>query len=156
MCGEKFPFCLSACQNMGSPPHVRGEVSVNHKQGVHVGITPACAGRSISDHSCKLTYQDHPRMCGEKAPLVMYAMCSKGSPPHVRGEVSVNHQQNILVRITPACAGRRLKKSHYYGISFLYPAVIRSVCDKAQVPGSNQVTLCGRSLVLGRNALPQL
>ena len=47
MCGEKFSFLLHTVVLMGSPPHVRGKVQDCHRAAVILGITPACAGKSI-------------------------------------------------------------------------------------------------------------
>ena len=54
---------------------------------VHHGITPAYAGKS--------------------AVLLMCSCHSRGSPPHVRGKGNGLFQVCELVRITPACAGKR-------------------------------------------------
>ncbi len=70
-------------------------------------ITPACAGKS-SEISSKCPFaQDHPRVCGEKAPFLAGAHIYHGSPPRVRGKGSASWTVNLRQRITPACAGKR-------------------------------------------------
>ena len=70
-------------------------------------ITPACAGKSfVGVHICR-DFGDHPRVCGEKLAGVSQAVPSAGSPPRVRGKAIVSFFVFIVVRITPACAGKR-------------------------------------------------
>ena len=67
MCGEKYVQHLLQVCHLGSPPHVRGKVKLVPERGVTLGITPACAGKSVSLNVLTLVFRDHPRMCGEKA-----------------------------------------------------------------------------------------
>ena len=46
-------------------------------------------------------------MCGEKLIPPLLGFGFTGSPPHVRGKVQNEAQQNLWSRITPACAGKR-------------------------------------------------
>ena len=69
-------------------------------------ITPAYAGKSaLSCSSCPCGW-DHPRVCGEKALLVLYPVLLVGSPPRVRGKESRPHRSSGSSGITPACAGK--------------------------------------------------
>ena len=54
---------------------------------------------------------DHPRVCGEKARTERLAVAGVGSPPRVRGKVPVGGQDFAILRITPACAGKRPRPS---------------------------------------------
>ena len=66
VCGEKpYPSGFSP-QSKGSPPRVRGEARRRCGTAAQLGITPACAGRSLSDQYWIRAKQDHPRVCGEK------------------------------------------------------------------------------------------
>lgn len=47
-----------------------------------------------------------PRICGEKAELIEHICDYWGSPPRMRGKVSDKHRTAMLVRITPAYAGK--------------------------------------------------
>ena len=71
MCGEKSASRRSALGWIGSPPHVRGKVDERSHENVEVRITPACAGKSLFLSIRTIFDQDHPRMCGEKLPLVL-------------------------------------------------------------------------------------
>ena len=70
------------------------------------GITPAYAGKSALRLTAKDPSGDHPRMCGEKASPVFFALFLSGSPPRVRGKVSAGATLPRLGGITPACAGK--------------------------------------------------
>ena len=56
-------------------------------KGMSVWITPACAGKSGRTYINCNSYEDHPRMCGEKADFPVACPRCRGSPPHVRGKV---------------------------------------------------------------------
>ena len=107
VCGEKRYRRLSRRINRGSPPRVRGEVSLRAPRSLYTRITPACAGRSESARRTGPPNGDHPRVCGEKNYLRATTCSAVGSPPRVRGEVAVLARAPPLVGITPACAGRR-------------------------------------------------
>ena len=47
VCGEKYLCSNSSHDFEGSPPRVRGEACIRHEAHGAVGITPACAGRSL-------------------------------------------------------------------------------------------------------------
>ena len=86
VCGEKRPAVDGKRPLRGSPPHVRGKGFSGFFCAVFVGITPACAGKSVSRGHAPPAGRDHPRVCGEKY---------HASPiPGFR------------LRITPACAGK--------------------------------------------------
>ena len=107
LCGEKFIFVCRAEERAGSPPRVRRKVS---KQDISIrgmGITPACAGKSICCLQFSDFTQDHPHVCGEKALTKTEKQQHMGSPPRVRGKVMRVSAGVYAVRITPACAGKR-------------------------------------------------
>ena len=70
------------------------------------GITPACAGKSLSAEIQGLEAEDHPRVCGEKKINGSTGTIEEGSPPRVRGKVSLPCVSRVATRITPACAGK--------------------------------------------------
>lgn len=70
----------------GSPPRMRGKVTLQDVPCNAVGITPACAGKRTHGLSVLPRAQDHPRMCGEKASSPLLTGRPAGSPPHVRGK----------------------------------------------------------------------
>ena len=56
--------------------------------------------------------RDHPRVCGEKEQALKKAGTELGSHPRVRGKAMSTTRSPSAYRITPACAGKRLKKAH--------------------------------------------
>ena len=108
LCGEKDSgngiFCCAA----GSPPPMRGKVQPIPEQIAVSWITPAYAGKSTFPCTCRMTFEDHPRLCGEKVVLTIASLRTTGSPPPMRGKVLIVVQANIVSGITPAYAGKRL------------------------------------------------
>ena len=88
---------------------MRGEVTVDPADRESTGITPACAGRRVQLCGAGHAHGDHPRVCGEKKIPQTRGWNRNGSPPRVRGEAWLVRQGTGLIRITPACAGRRRK-----------------------------------------------
>ena len=70
---------------------MRGKVTVQGDAMDHSGITPAYAGKSEAD--------------------VQFLFHSLGSPPPMRGKVPQFYFSQTVYRITPAYAGKRVKKS---------------------------------------------
>ena len=105
-CGEETAGPCYEAGGLGSPPRVRGRVNCTGWEMTDFGITPARAGKSIAT-SCKVvTYQDHPRACGEEAVTMLYALADEGSPPRVRGRATQIPHGIVVVGITPARAGK--------------------------------------------------
>ena len=88
VCGEKHARKVSPNHKQGSPPRVRGKDYLVIVCCVPAGITPACAGKSVSDLLSSVTVKDHPRVCGEKVKNYMNYLKQQGSPPRVRGKES--------------------------------------------------------------------
>ena len=86
MCGEKDKAAEKAQHLRGSPPRVRGKDTLGQIVHTGVGITPACAGKSLWSPLLLILAEDHPRVCGEKDLELYRIMTTKGSPPHVRGK----------------------------------------------------------------------
>ena len=86
---------------------MRGTVHQRRARPRKGRITPACAGNSKRKRRDTSRVQDHPRMCGEQFRCDMTKVCSKGSPPHVRGTDGSWAGRAICGGITPACAGNR-------------------------------------------------
>ena len=122
MCGEKCFFRPALFAMLGSPPHVRGKELVPETLKLLKGITPACAGKRRLSVRRGVWLEDHPRMCGEKTKESFYRSTSLGSPPHVRGKVSIEATSAPSSRITPACAGKRKSKSRGQNFARITPA----------------------------------
>ena len=86
-------------------------------------ITPACAGKSYYGPASGVETGDHPRVCGEKFWNLQENSSVPGSPPRVRGKVSIQPLPPVCHRITPACAGKSLLLSFPYAIQQDHPRV---------------------------------
>ena len=106
VCGEKFWYCDSNDYQRGSPPRMRGKVLTAYATDKGFGITPAYAGKSRPPECRCSARWDHPRVCGEKRVCRFPAARKWGSPPRMRGKVSVFSSTEIAYGITPAYAGK--------------------------------------------------
>ena len=106
MCGEKRYTSKPSPPPAGSPPRVRGKAPPPRWKIAVEGITPACAGKSISENRIRVDNQDHPRVCGEKSSKPHVPVSYSGSPPRVRGKGMERYINEKYHRITPACAGK--------------------------------------------------
>ena len=118
MCGKNAKGTLTRRRMTGSPPRVREELRLAIRRIQRWGITPACAGRTRFKVGRIRRHRDHPRVCGKNPSFSCSSARRAGSPPRVREE----HESYIPAvkysRITPACAGRTVKKSPFYAFSF--------------------------------------
>ena len=95
----------------GSPPPMRGKVFRYAGEYSFYRITPAYAGKSITSNPFTAHGKDHPRLCGEKCFKVGGGMCFKGSPPPMRGKAQKTPCGFPRGGITPAYAGKSLKRA---------------------------------------------
>ena len=120
--------------NYGSPPRVRGALQRRVRRPDLGRITPACAGRSGHSRVPTGGTADHPRVCGEETSTEAGRTARDGSPPRVRGGGRGSQDRQRLVRITPACAGRR---SGYLAFTLARTDHPR-VCLGSVTPGAKQ------------------
>ena len=106
LCGEKLSFPLPIVRVIGSPPPMRGKENGVVVVCCYAGITPAYAGKSGNGCQDSGAVQDHPRLCGEKPVGKLFSGKKTGSPPPMRGKVVLPILGAMLVRITPAYAGK--------------------------------------------------
>ena len=114
MRGEQSRICIFASPKQGSPPLARGTVLPPLALCVLAGITPACAGNSASGFRSAPATGDHPRLRGEQSQPGQSGSSMAGSPPLARGTGTRCPVRVLRPRITPACAGNRLKKDLLY------------------------------------------
>ena len=118
MCGKNLRLMPTLISTTGSPPRVREEQKIKRKTSGPRRITPACAGRTLLKTSAAPQPRDHPRVCGKNHLSSLLQRNFKGSPPRVREELDIQSHVCYNDRITPACAGRTVKKSPFYAFSF--------------------------------------
>ena len=104
-CGEQSPWKRPITRQPGSPPRVRGTAMRSHFTTSSLGITPAGAGNRTLTDAITQTVRDHPRGCGEQSLWTTEHTASVGSPPRVRGTVTIYSLAPTETRITPAGAG---------------------------------------------------
>ena len=104
-CGEQFSTVASYVLRVGSPPRMRGTVSLLDSLLSSVRITPADAGNSPQEQRGPSWEQDHPRGCGEQSPSRRALGPASGSPPRMRGTDAFGLFKVGSHRITPADAG---------------------------------------------------
>ena len=111
VCGEKALSPLSLYLVSGSPPRMRGKVSVFLRSEDPNGITPAYAGKSKILFPDSFGHEDHPRVCGEKENRQPTSGQQEGSPPRMRGKECGGIEVIALIRITPAYAGKSTQQA---------------------------------------------
>ena len=90
---------------------MRGKHSPKSEQRAPFGITPAGAGKTRPARLSPWVNRDHPRRCGENIYLPFHCYSVRGSPPQVRGKLSIPSLSNDDNRITPADAGKTMTAS---------------------------------------------
>ena len=106
LCGEKAKCNRNRLHIQGSPPPMRGKAQNGSKRRCVHRITPAYAGKSSQMDSVPQCSTDHPRLCGEKTPFIMYSTSAVGSPPPMRGKAATTGHSQMDSGITPAYAGK--------------------------------------------------
>ena len=110
MCGENGKTRSRVTSFLGSPPRVRGKLDEKPDGEFKFRITPACAGKTVLTMVLRELGEDHPRVCGENNRSRNQLGTIKGSPPRVRGKPALSGFLTGSMRITPACAGKTLRK----------------------------------------------
>ena len=107
LCGEKLLCYVPLPAGIGSPPPMRGKGKEIRTECCNRRITPAYAGKSSRLPFIPTSFQDHPRLCGEKFFVPHVTNCRKGSPPPMRGKAWDTIKNVWDTGITPAYAGKR-------------------------------------------------
>ena len=154
VCGEKSSVLPSLSPGTGSPPRMRGKGVQPCNERVGVGITPAYAGKSVAI-TCRAWYpRDHPRVCGEKSLHGKKGIGGLGSPPRMRGKDSLETVIKGHPGITPAYAGKRLKRSHSIGHFSCILCLFHSVLHRASVSDGSRAGPCAPPCLPAQNAVP--
>ena len=105
-CGENLCISLQIPTVAGSPPQVRGKLYGDMSGLACIRITPAGAGKTDRRNVRYSDKKDHPRRCGENRIAAARPLCSRGSPPQVRGKHDGLLKDDAVIGITPAGAGK--------------------------------------------------
>ena len=104
--GKTMPADSGRALQEGSPPRMRGKLLRRILRLSGGRITPADAGKTSVFVMRLKCSQDHPRGCGENRDRIAKDAASVGSPPRMRGKLTMNAVANAITRITPADAGK--------------------------------------------------
>ena len=105
-CGENTAGRTRPSSIFGSPPRMRGKLTVSELCHCVLRITPAHAGKTQFNQLCRSRLSDHPRACGENYLFHLAQAAKAGSPPRMRGKPAQQKQIVQWGRITPAHAGK--------------------------------------------------
>ena len=96
---------------------MREKLDLDNERTREIGITPACAGKTMITSPNGTKFRDHPRVCGKNSSFVQAYNMDLGSPPRVREKQLNNRIDYIDTGITPACAGKTTTQSMSLNIS---------------------------------------
>ena len=154
VCGEKRSGKWPRHRWQGSPPRMRGKACTSSHRLCLYGITPAYAGKSVADRADAQGGRDHPRVCGEKTRASSMSQTLLGSPPRMRGKVRCYSGRLEPHGITPAYAGKRLKRSHSIGHFSCILRLFHSVLHRASASGGSRAGPCAPPCLPAQNAVP--
>ena len=103
--GEHIQGLINGLWSKGSSPRARGAHCPSLPGRPRSGIIPACAGSTSTSCARRRTAQDHPRVRGEHRPRQQQTASCHGSSPRARGALKCRAEDELWVRIIPACAG---------------------------------------------------
>ena len=90
---------------------MRERQSVSNEKVRDMRITPAYAGKTNKNVPETTITRDHPRVCGKDADGVRFFDYCSGSPPRMRERPVVTGLPSSRCGITPAYAGKTVKKN---------------------------------------------
>lgn len=117
MCGEGQPLLVEKYRREGSPPRMRGRPDHSYVMNFDLRFTPAHAGKTCQVGRFLARRWVHPRTCGEDSTISAPVSLRVGSPPHMRGRQDGNPDKPHYHGLTPAHAGKTLKKWRNHRIS---------------------------------------
>ena len=154
VCGEELSAIGGMYYELGSPPRMRGRVIRGLATRITSGITPAYAGKSYTRTCYAYNVRDHPRVCGEESSPTSSHRKDQGSPPRMRGRVYAERHKDHYTGITPAYAGKRLKKFHSIGHFSCILCLFHSVLHRASASGGSRAGPCAPPCLPAQNAIP--
>ena len=154
VCGEKAYSLVINGSEWGSPPRMRGKGTKRCSSRRGGRITPAYAGKSKRIAPSSVLFGDHPRVCGEKSRTCSIVLDVGGSPPRMRGKAWSAASGSRRSGITPAYAGKRLKRSHRIGHFSCILCLFHSVLHRASASGGSRAGPCAPPCLPAQNAVP--
>ena len=154
VCGEKRSPGFVTEEMRGSPPRMRGKARGRPLLFFRLRITPAYAGKREKEIMANEVSMDHPRVCGEKDAIQTQNWWRRGSPPRMRGKVLDTIRLSWLPWITPAYAGKRLKRSRSTVPPVAIVPLFPSVCNKPVVSDGSPAGRDAPLFLPAENAVP--
>ena len=133
---------------------MRGKAGFAMYLDVSARITPAYAGKRKSCAAQKTSAWDHPRVCGEKLVCWPLVCTIWGSPPRMRGKAAFHWYIECSLGITPAYAGKRLKRSRSTVPPVAIVPLFPSVCNKPVVSDGSPAGRDAPLFLPAENAVP--
>ena len=125
---------------------MRGKDFIHAKNPSAGRITPAHAGKRSPPDTSPPRAKDHPRPCGEKGSAGRIRHRGQGSPPPMRGKAQISGGGQGRIGITPAHAGKRLRKRRNTGIFVFQISRFHSVSHTPDTSYGNRPALYVRRL----------
>ena len=94
VCGKNHKLLRTWYVIPGSPPRVREKRVCFGNEPRRPGITPACAGKTMTFLSRLMKSWDHPRVCGKNKDIFLRFQSGLGSPPRVREKQILHRVEN--------------------------------------------------------------
>ena len=154
VCGEERPTSWPSTRPRGSPPRMRGRAIEYATDSAAYRITPAYAGKRQAGAIFGVSVRDHPRVCGEEHWTAFWDGVGEGSPPRMRGRAAGSSLTRPVCGITPAYAGKRLKKFHSIGHFSCILCLFHSVLHRASASGGSRAGPCAPPCLPAQNAIP--
>ena len=154
VCGEKQVASRQTTTHLGSPPRMRGKAAGVYAYSDSERITPAYAGKSFFCPDRILWDRDHPRVCGEKLYMPCAIAPNVGSPPRMRGKGKNVNRTRRTAGITPAYAGKRLKRFRSTVSPVAIVPLFPSVCNKPVVSDGSPAGRDAPLFLPAENAVP--
>ncbi len=95
---------------------MRERLAAHRKEQLKRRITPAYAGKTLKQNTIKTLSKDHPRVCGKDFSLMHLRASCVGSPPRMRERLIELKNNEDILGITPAYAG----KTHFGTFSDIF------------------------------------
>ncbi|SCQ64131.1 Hypothetical protein PFR_JS9-2_2040 [Propionibacterium freudenreichii] len=123
ICGEHVVVAIRTKTGLGSPPHMRGAPDGSVCGYVEFRLTPAYAGSTLPHRGAVSMGGAHPRICGEHGLMAEPPTTVVGSPPHMRGALTMPLRNVIDHGLTPAYAGSTIQVRQAIGSTRAHPRI---------------------------------
>ena len=123
MGGEENYAWTGSAWDAGLPPRGRGREVSAMANYPWMRITPAWAGKRMSENCNRKTHRDYPRVGGEESTRRSVPRATGGLPPRGRGRERPHHAHLHVPGITPAWAGKSQSLDIWHLAQEDYPRV---------------------------------